>query len=390
VAHDGRKTALNDTMNDIDRFFALLRFSIGTAGECPKMSVAEWKRMYDISRKQALTGITGAALMNVQDVLTDADSKNKEAFEDLIMSWMGDVMKISRRNKKVNKDVVELFSSLEEKGLQCCLLKGQGNALMYPRPDSRISGDIDVWVVRKRKPNDDENIRKIIKFVKHDKPDSKASYHHIDAKNFNGTPVEIHYRPQFMFGQRHNQTLQSYFEQQADKQFEHKVSLDGHEIAIPTAEFNACFQLSHIFNHLFHEGIGLRQIVDYYYVLVTLHKDEGKNPDSTYWERLFKQVGLLEMGKALMWILVHQLGMDESLAIVGQDEQRGRFVLNEILTGGNFGKYDARNARYGKTPLGKNLQRLARDMRLVKFFPTESLSEPLFRIKHAWWRYRHN
>jgi hypothetical protein len=385
-------------MNDIDRFFALLRFSIGTAEECPKMSVAEWKRMYDISKKQALTGITGTALMNVQDVLTDVDNQDMETFEDLIMSWMGDVMKISRRNKKVNHDVVELFANLENKGLQCCLLKGQGNALMYPRPDSRISGDIDVWVRVEDPPQSSQGrekeregeIDRIIKLVKQEKPDSKATYHHIDAKDINGTPVEVHYRPQFMFGKRHNRALQSYFLEQADYQFGHKVSLDGHKIAMPTPEFNACFQLSHIFNHLFHEGIGLRQIVDYYYVLVTLHKEGNKSLDHNQWESLFQRLGLFGIGRALMWILVHKLGMDESLAIVGQDERRGRFVLNEILTGGNFGKYDARNARYGKSPLGKNLQRLARDIRLVKYFPTESLSEPLFRLRHAWWRYRHN
>lgn len=336
--------------------------------------------------------------MNVQNVLTDASSQDKESFEDLIMSWMGDVMKISRRNKKVNHDVVELFANLENKGLQCCLLKGQGNALMYPRPDSRISGDIDVWArikVRSEELGDRSKIREgeieqIIKLVKQEKPAGRAYYHHIDGKDIHGTPVEIHYRPQFMFGWQHNRALQSYFQQQADKQFEHKVSLNGHEIAIPTPEFNACFQLSHIFNHLFHEGIGLRQIVDYYYVLVTLQKEGECSLNHAQWENIFQRLGLLKIGRALMWILIHKFGMDESLAIVGQDERRGRFVLNEILTGGNFGKYDVRNARYGNSPLGKNLQRLARDIRLVKYFPTESLSEPLFRLIHAWWRYRHN
>ena len=41
---------------------------------------------------------------------------------------------------------------------------------------------------------------------------------------------------------------------------------------IPTVEFNIIFQLTHIYSHLMNEGIGLRQLVDYYYVLCDFYK----------------------------------------------------------------------------------------------------------------------
>lgn len=379
---------------DDELFFRLLRFALVSEANCPKMHLREWRTMFLIAKKQALTGFIGTALKNIDgNVLIESDAKSQDAFTDLIMDWMGEVVKVTRRNQKVNKDVVKVFHSLEAKGLQCCLLKGQGNALMYPNPDSRTSGDIDVWVRFKDSVNTDANIRRIIQFVKSGRPDSKATYHHIDAPDINGTPVEAHYRPQFLFCLAHDKRLQKFFMDNADEQFSNKVNLGGDEVAVPTTEFNIVFQISHIYNHLFHEGIGLRQIVDYYYVLKEYafsNVSSEKHDRIPKFSRALRTMGLLNIAKALMWILITQLGMDRNWAIVEADEERGRFVLNEILQGGNFGKFDERNAKFGNSKFGKNTQRIIRDIRLVRYFPSEALSEPFFRLWHAWWRYKHN
>ena len=66
------------------------------------------------------------------------------------MTWMGKSHKIRRQNMKVNMVATKLYALLREEGLRCCILKGQGNALMYPNPNSRTSGDIDVWVNESR------------------------------------------------------------------------------------------------------------------------------------------------------------------------------------------------------------------------------------------------
>lgn len=312
---------------------------------------------------------------------------------DLIMDWMGEVVKIAHRNQKVNNDVIEEFRKLKSKGLQCCLLKGQGNALMYPNPNARTPGDIDVWVRPKDAANTDADIRKIIKMAKEVQPNSKASYHHIDIPDINCTPVEAHYRPQFLFSYWHNKHLQEYFNKHSDEQFNNKVKFGDKEISVPTPEFNIVFQLSHIYNHLFHEGIGLRQIIDYYYQLnasphPSPEERETKSLRKDY-ARLLNKVGLYHITRAIMWILVNLFGMPSEWLIVEPDEKRGRFVVNEILQGGNFGKSDKRY-HFSNSAFGKNLQRLQRDCRLLSYFPSEALSEPIFRLWHAWWRYRHN
>lgn len=369
-------------------FFRLLRFALGTEKDCPKMHLIEWREMFRIAKKQAITGFIGSALKNIGgDVLIEKDAKSQDAFTDLVMEWMGEVVKIARRNQKVNNDVIDEFLKLESKGLQCCLLKGQGNAFMYPNHDSRTSGDIDVWVRFKDTVNTDGNIRKIIKMAKDVQPNSKASYHHIDIPDINCTPVEAHYRPQFLFSYWHNKHLQEYFNKHSDEQLDNKVKFGDKEISVPTPEFNIVFQLSHIYNHLFHEGIGLRQIIDYYYVLKAY--DSLSNKSSIDWDKQLNYLGMHNIAGAIMWILTNEFGMPKSWAIVLSDKGRGTFVLNEILQGGNFGKSDKRY-HFSNSAFGKNLQRLQRDCRLLSYFPSEALSEPIFRLWHAWWRYKHN
>lgn len=359
-------------------FFRLLRFALGNEADCPKMHLSEWQEMFQIAKKQAITGLIGSALRDIGgNVLIETDTKSQDAFTDLVMEWMGEVVKIARWNQKVNNDVIEEFRKLESKGLQCCLLKGQGNALMYPNHDSRTPGDIDVWVRFAHQANDDENIRRIIQFIKTECPDSKAAYHHIDAPDINGTPVEVHYRPQFMLSFVYNRRLQKYFAENMDEQFNHKVKFEKAMIAVPTAEFNAVFQLSHIFNHLTHEGIGLRQLLDYYFVLNKLTK---QSYDKYKLSKLLERLGLLKFACAIMWILVNKFSMDESFTITRMDERRGRFILNEIMQGGNFGKYDDRSeVKYYDHPLIVQYRHLVRNLHLLRYFLHEALIEPIGR-----------
>ena len=88
---------------------------------------------------------------------------------------------------------------------------------------------------------------------------------------------------------------------------------------------------------------------------------------------------------AVMYIMQEVFGMPASQFIVPPNEKYGKFVLNEVLEAGNFGKHDERN-RFGKSKLGHNLQRVYRDMRLVKYFPAEAMSEPFIRGWHFCWR----
>ena len=226
--------------------------------------------------------------------------------------------------------------------------------------------------------------KRVISFVRSISPHEKACYHHIEFPSYKGVEVEVHYRPSFLLCFWHDRKLQKYYERVKEEQFSHRVMLgEQGEIAIPTVEFNLIFQLTHIYAHLMNEGIGLRQLLDYYFVLIS--DDFSLIRDRV--QKELKELGLWKFAGAIMYIMQEVFGMPASRLIVPPNEKYGRFVLNEVLEAGNFGKHDERYW-FGRSKLGHNLQRVYRDMRLVRYFPAEALSEPIFRRWHFFWRLR--
>lgn len=371
----------------IEPFFSLLRFAIGTSSGVPALSFEEVRQFYEIAKIQSLIGVLFHAMRGGELRPSDV-ALYQDEYEDLVMDWMGANIKVERCNKKLNQHVAEVTEWFGSHGFESCLLKGQGNALYYPNVYSRMSGDIDLWIRSKGHLSLKNDIRNIVDFVKGYSKNVKAVYHHVDGLNYHGTEVEVHYRPHFMQNFFYNARLQNYFLENADEQFANYVEIGGQRISVPTTEFNIVFQLSHIYQHLFNEGIGLRQIVDYFYLLQKCDY-LGDERYKRHLGEMLRRLGLKDIAGAIMWILTEMLGMDRSLAIVESDERRGRFVLNEIMQGGNFGKYDGRNARFGHSKIGKNIQRLYRDVHMMRYFPSEALSEPLFRLWHAGWRVCH-
>lgn len=356
-----------------NKFFQLLRLAIGSSNDIPQIQKEEWKSIYEIAQKQSLMGIIFDGIQKMSDA-TKTKGDSMEVDINLLMNWMGICRQIEKRNHQLDEAVGKVTAWFEKKGFRSCILKGQGNALMYPCPAHRTPGDIDIWV--SGKPSE------VILFVHSIAPKEWASYHHIDFPAINGIPVEVHYRPCYLQYPLFNHRLQQWFSRKADKQFLHKVRIEDEEVAIPTARFNVIYQLVHIYNHLFQEGIGLRQMVDYYFVLV--NNDEVLVIRDTL-QRELKHLGLWKFAGAMMYVLHEILGLSEEKMIAPIDEKRGKMLLAEILNGGNFGQYDERYG-FGHSSFGHNIQRLCRDLRLVRYYPAEALSEPIFRTWHFFWR----
>ena len=348
-------------------FFDFLRFCIGSADEIhSSLKEADWKELYAIAKKQCLVGV-------LFDGIKKLPAEQVGMEKELLLQWMAESQMLEKANVRLNDAAIQVSEWFRKKGFRTCILKGQGNALMYPNPYSRTPGDIDIWV--------EGGDKWVISFVRSISPHEKACYHHIEFPSYKGVEVEVHYRPSFLLCFWHNRKLQKYYERVKEEQFSHRVMLgEQGEIAIPTVEFNLIFQLTHIFAHLMNEGIGLRQLLDYYFLL--LHADMK---DVAELQRNLKHIGIWKFAGAIMYIMQEVFGMSASRLIAPPNENYGKFVLNEVLEAGNFGVHDARNP-FGRSKLGHNLQRVYRDMRLFRYFPLEALSEPLFRVWHFFWR----
>ena len=364
--------------------FEFLRYSLGNEADMGIIvAKMDWRRLYSFASKQALLGFCfdGIERLGHEYPLL---VKDNPIGQDLLMTWMGTAQQIRRQNMKVNVVASKLYSMLREDGLRCCILKGQGNALMYPNVYSRNPGDIDVWVNASR-----EQITEYAK--KHFEIGDDIRYHHLET-SLDGVPVELHFFPGIMNNPIYNARLQKWFKRNADLQCSNVVSLpDGiGEIAIPTTAFNVIYQLTHLYHHFFDEGIGMRQIIDYYYVVISDYllviNDESLGIRDTLQRELI-HLGLWKFAKAVMYVLHEALGLSEEKMIAPMDEKRGKLLLAEILNGGNFGKHFTKYGHFTQQGTAKKyFLKIWRNIHFVRYYPAEALSEPIFRTWHFFWR----
>ena len=353
-------------------FFDFLRFCIGTTSEIPaSVKDADWKVMYDLAKKQALIGVLFHGIKQLpKELAPDAD---------LLFKWMGIAQKIRQQNIRLFIDSVKVSNNFKQLGFRNCVLKGQGNALLYPDPYMRTPGDIDIYLTGGR--------NRVMQYINKVCPNQVMRYHHVDFPVMK-TAIEVHFTPSYMFFSIHNRRIQKRFKEVMDLQCSNVVTLpDGYgEITVPTMNFNVIYILSHLYRHVFTEGIGLRQLIDYYYVLIN---DELLVIRDTL-HRELKYLGLWKFAGAVMYVLHETLGLPEEKMIAPVDVNEGRFLLAEIMQGGNFGQYDTRlGNKEDEGKLHRYLRMSLRNLRFVKHYPTEALSEPLFRTWFAVWKKIH-
>ena len=366
-------------MNDITAFFAFLKYCLGYKGNISRVvDSMDWQELYSFASKQALLGLCF-------DGIERLGKENPEELRlnpigrELLMTWMGKAQQIRRQNRKVNAVASKLYSMLRGDGLRCCILKGQGNALMYPNPYSRTPGDVDVWI--------DASRERIMEYTqKKFELGDDIRLQHLET-SLDGVPVELHFFPCSMNNPLYHARLQKWFKRNADLQCSNVVSLPDSigEIAIPTTAFNVIYQLTHLYHHFFDEGIGMRQIIDYYYVVSMLNV----NCDMLTWlPKDLKHLGLWKFAGAVMYVLHETLGLSEEKMIAPMDEKRGKLLLlAEILNGGNFGQHFTKYGHFTQQGMAKKyFLKIWRNMHFVRYYPAEALSEPIFRTWHFFWR----
>ena len=365
-------------MNDITAFFAFLKYCLGYKGNISRVvDSMDWQELYSFASKQALLGLCF-------DGIERLGKENPEELRlnpigrELLMTWMGKAQQIRRQNRKVNAVASKLYSMLRGDGLRCCILKGQGNALMYPNPYSRTPGDVDVWI--------DASRERIMEYTqKKFELGDDIRLQHLET-SLDGVPVELHFFPCSMNNPIYHARLQKWFRRNVDLQCSHIVGLpDGTgDIAVPTSAFNVVYQLTHLYHHFFDEGIGMRQIIDYYYVVSMLNV----NCEMLTWlPKELKHLGLWKFAGAVMYVLHEALGLPEEKMIAPMEEKRGKLLLTEILNGGNFGKHFTKYGHFTQQGMAKKyFLKIWRNMHFVRYYPAEALSEPVFRTWHFFWR----
>ena len=360
---------LNDSKIKNRLFFELLKVSLTDTNRLSRVySNEEWRDAYTMAQNQSLTGVL---LEGVNKLESD-----QKPFYELKIEWILTVERIKKSNTYLNNKAVELTEMLAKRGMRSCILKGQGIGLYYPDPMVRCPGDIDAWV--------DSDRRTIVQLVREKFPNEDIVYHHAEYPIFDDVEVELHFTPSWMCSYWHNRRLQHIFADMKAQQFTNLVLLPytDKKVSVPTREFNMLFILSHIYRHLFSEGIGMRQLVDYYYVL---RQCEDKGERERVVKRL-KSLGMMRFTRGVMFIMKEIFGLEDKYLLTEPNEKDGTFLLNEIMRSGNFGIL-APVINY-RNKLKKLWFALKRNARFITYYPSESIWNVFFRIWQYFWRWK--
>lgn len=360
-------------------FLELIQVTIGTRDKLTKVPTeGDWQHIYETAVKQSLVGVVFSAI----ELLNKQDSTIKPPIT-LFYNWLGEVSRIEKRNKNLNEATEHLTRIFKNGGLRSCVLKGQGVGLMYgvrcKKKDCgflrgrRQPGDIDIWVEGRR---DD-----ILKFLKENYlKTGKTVIHHVDASIIEGVETEVHFQPSYTYDYLRYIKYKNFFKEEANLQFDHFDKHTG--FAYPTNSFNAIYLMMHIFRHVFNERVDLRQLMDYYFVLIHLTDEERK------WAcRKLKWLGLGKLTSAVMYAMMIVFKMDGKYLLCAPSEEKGKYLLKVIFKGGNFGKfgeqYEAAHSGSSFNLYLKNLKRLGK---VYSLCPSEVLWAPIWKPSHWLWR----
>ena len=357
---------MKDKHIEASAYLDFLRFSLHeNAAEPDSLAEMDWDALYDFGNKQAILGVLYHGLKRL------SNSEHRPNRQQ-ILKWYGGYLYIERANKQTYKDASALTDLLYKKyGVKGCVLKGQTNALMYPDPYIRTPGDIDLWT--------DAKTLDVIRISRELDKHGEIGYHHIELSYFK-TPVEMHFFPSFMGNVWHEYKLRRFFNHRKEAQFEMFTPLPDNlgSICTLTDDFNRVFQLSHLMHHFFFEGIGLRQMIDYYYLLGRGISEAERDETN----RILKQVGMYKFASAVMYVMKEILGLDDKYLLMPPNKRIGRILGSEILQGGNFGFYDKRYSFAGKSVYSQYFLEIYRNLHFALDFPSETLwGRPVSR----WW-----
>lgn len=332
-----------------EQLYRLLRQSFGLSQDFSEiLTPCEWKALFRLAVEQSVAGV---CYQGVSGLSTDLCPPI-----DVAVQWSAMAEMIRGLNKQDNEEAARLTQLFAAEHHRSAILKGQANARLYPDPLSRQPGDIDIWV--------EGGIRQVVavchKLFGDWADQGELSYHHLHLKG-GDVPVEVHFRPSSgNYNVVTNRRLQWWVEREI-----RNATMTDLGFCVPSVRFALVMQLAHIQHHFIGEGIGLRHVCDYYMLLT-----HSSRADRDEVAGLLRGFGLLHMAGALMWVIVHVLHAGYELMLCRPDEMRGRWLLQEMEEGGNFGRYSERES---SGMWHRVYESRKRDLRLIRFDACEAI-----------------
>ena len=313
----------------IEVFFALVRAGLWSDGnqEIRIDGTTDWNEVYQLAQEQSVLGLVLSGLEQYKNLNVNFDVNQK-----LLLQWIGEVQLIEQQNKAMNVYIAELIEEMRSVGIYTLLMKGQGLAQCYNRPNWRSSGDVDLLLSK-------DNYEKAKAFISPKgvltEPEEAGKKHL--AMQVGQWTVELHGTLRVGLSKRVDRMLDN---------VQHDIFYGGQvrswmngktQVFLPAANEDVVYVFAHILQHFYKGGIGLRQICDWCRLLWT-YKDSLNHG---LLEQRIKSAGLMSEWKVFYNLASRYLGMpDFGSGLMVHDsryDKKAEIICEFILEVGNFG-----------------------------------------------------
>ena len=292
----------------------------------------DWQKVYQLAQEQSVLGLVLAGLEQYKNLNANLDLNIPKV---LLLQWIGEVQIIEKQNKDMNAFIADLIEKLRKEDIYAILVKGQGIAQCYNRPNWRSSGDVDLLL---SKDNYEKAKAFLLPLGDITEPEEARKKHF--AMQIEQWTVELHGTLHVGLSARVDRMLDNV---QYDIFHGGMVRswVNGQtQIFLPAAAEDVVYVFAHILQHFYKGGIGLRQICDWCRLLWTYR--ESLNHE--YLESKIRETGLMSEWKAFGAFAVRYLGMPiEAIPLLNANEdlsaniKKTDKICGFILEVGNFG-----------------------------------------------------
>lgn len=330
-------------------------------------SSVKWEEIYRLASEQSVLGL----------VLAGIEISKVKSPQKLLLQMVGEVQMLEQQNKAMNKFIAELIERLRKVDIYTLLVKGQGIAQCYGRPLWRSCGDVDLLL---SDGNYECAQKYLIPLADHVDPEDKK-FKHL-GMTIGGWIVELHGTMHTDMSRRVNKGIDDV---QDNLFFGGEVrswNNGGTTVFLPSSDNDVIIVFTHILEHFFVEGVGLRQVCDWCRLLWT-YKD---SLNYGLLESRIKRMGLMTEWKAFGALAVNTLGMPrEAMPFYDSSfHNRGQQVLARIMRSGNMGHNNDLSYRAKYSGLTYKLVALWRRIKdfvgFTMIFPVDS---PIFFVNYV-------
>lgn len=280
----------------------------------------DWEKVYQLAEEQSVIGV----------VLAGIERSNVKPPQALLLQWIGEVQILEQQNKAMNEFIAELIEKLKNADIYALLVKGQGIAQCYKRPLWRACGDVDLLLSA---DNYEKAKTFLTPFAEHVDPEERMMKHL--GMTIGEWVVELHGTMHTEISPKVNMGVDEAQDACFKKGGVRSWNNSGTNILLPFPDNDIILVFTHILEHFFVEGVGLKQVCDWCRLLWTYRS----GLDLQLLESRIRKMGIMTIWKTFGSMAVDVLGMPKEAMPMydSRYKTKGEQVLERIMKSGNMG-----------------------------------------------------